>query len=59
MSRIESEVLSAFTQRLHEVSEVVPAAVAARLGEFLAAEKLPKADVLVTLFAEETGDRRA
>ncbi|MFL0288843.1 hypothetical protein ACJH6J_29955 [Mycobacterium sp. SMC-18] len=59
MSRIESEVLRTFMQRLNEVDEVVPAAVAAQLGALLGADKLPKADVLVALFAEETGDRRA
>ena len=59
VSRIESEVLRTFTQRLNEVDEVVPAAVAAQLGALLGADKLPKADVLVALFAEETGDRRA
>lgn len=58
MSRIESEVLRTFIQRLHEVEEV-PASVAEQLGTLLGVEKLPKADVLVTLFAEEIGDRRA
>jgi len=59
VSRIESEVLRTFMQRLNKVDEVVPAAVAAQLGALLGADKLPKADVLVALFAEETGDRRA
>ncbi|QRZ05784.1 hypothetical protein JN086_23000 [Mycolicibacterium austroafricanum] len=52
-------MLRTFMQRLNEVDEVVPAAVAAQLSALLGADKLPKADVLVALFAEETGDRRA
>lgn len=58
MSRIESEVLRTFTQRLHDVDEV-PAAVAEQLSTLLSADKLPKPDVLVALFAAESGDRHA
>lgn len=58
MSRIESEVLQTFTHRLHDVDEV-PAAVVEQLGTLLSADKLPKPDVLVALFAAESGDRRA
>lgn len=58
MSRIESEVLQTFTERLHDVDEV-PAAVVEQLGKLLSADTLPKPDVLVALFAAESGDRRA
>jgi hypothetical protein len=58
VSRIESEVLGAFTQRLRDVDEV-PAAVTEQLETLLKADKLPKPDVLVALFASESGDRRA
>jgi hypothetical protein len=55
---IQSEVLRTFTQRLHDVDEV-PAAVAEKLDTLLSADKFPKPDVLVALFADESGDRRA
>lgn len=58
VSRIDSEVLRTFTQRLHAIDEVA-VAVVDQLCTLLSADKLPKPDTLVALFAAESGDRRA
>ncbi|WP_272028109.1 hypothetical protein [Kocuria rosea] len=54
MAGIESEILKTFLMQL-ESMEDVPAAVPVQLGNVLAAEKLPKPDQLVKLFAAESG----
>jgi hypothetical protein len=56
LAGIESDVLAKFAERMTG-SDAVPAAVAEQLPILLAADKLPKAEVLVALYTAESGDR--
>ncbi|MDH6194055.1 hypothetical protein M2272_000676 [Mycobacterium frederiksbergense] len=58
MAGVESDVLVEFAERL-SASDVVPSAVADQLDVLLAQDKLPKPEVLVALYAAESGDRLA
>lgn len=55
MAGIELEVLETFLAALTDVDDV-PSQVTESLATLLAAEKLPKADQLVTLYTEATGE---
>jgi len=55
MAGIEVEVLETFLAQLTHRSEV-SAALAASVGELLAADKLPKPDQLADLYAKVAGE---
>lgn len=55
MAGIESEVLETFLAELTQVDEV-PSAITEKLGELLAAAKLPKPEQLAALYAEASGE---
>ena len=55
MAGIESEVLETFLAQLAHVDDV-PTAITERLGELLAAAKLPKPEQLAALYAEASGE---
>ncbi|BBZ06829.1 hypothetical protein MDOR_09980 [Mycolicibacterium doricum] len=58
MARIESDVLEEFINRLAQ-SDAVPSTVSESLRTLLTQEKLPKPELLVALYATESGDRLA
>lgn len=55
MAGIESEVLETFLAQLAQ-GEDVPSAISEKLGELLAAAKLPKPEQLAALYAEASGE---
>lgn len=55
MAGIESEVLETFLAQLGQVEDV-PSAITEKLGELLAAAKLPKPEQLAALYAEASGE---
>lgn len=55
MAGIESEVLETFLEQLAQVEDV-PSAITEKLGELLAAAKLPKPEQLAALYAEASGE---
>jgi hypothetical protein len=55
MAGIESEVLETFLAQLAQVEDV-PSAITEKLGELLAAAKLPKPEQLAALYAEASGE---
>jgi len=55
MAGIESEVLETFLAELASVDDV-PTAIAEKLGELLAAAKLPKPEQLAVLYVEASGE---
>jgi hypothetical protein len=55
MAGIESEVLETFLAQLAQVEDV-PSAITEKLGELLAAVKLPKPEQLAALYAEASGE---
>jgi hypothetical protein len=55
MAGIESEVLETFLAQLAHVEDV-PSAITEKLGELLAAAKLPKPEQLAALYAEASGE---
>jgi hypothetical protein len=55
MAGIESEVLETFLAELTQVDDV-PSAITEKLGELLAAAKLPKPEQLAALYAEASGE---
>lgn len=55
MAGIESEVLETFLAQLAHVDEV-PTSITEKLGELLAAAKLPKPEQLAALYAEASGE---
>lgn len=55
MASIESEVLETFLAQLAQVEDV-PSAITEKLGELLAAAKLPKPEQLAALYAEASGE---
>lgn len=55
MAGIESEVLETFLAQLAQVEDV-PSAITDKLGELLAAAKLPKPEQLAALYAEASGE---
>jgi hypothetical protein len=55
MAGIESEVLETFLAQLADDDDV-PTAITEKLGELLAAAKLPKPEQLAALYAEASGE---
>jgi len=55
MAGIESEVLETFLTQLADDDDV-PTAITEKLGELLAAAKLPKPEQLAALYAEASGE---
>lgn len=55
MASIESEVMETFLTELTALNDV-PSQVTERLAELLVADKLPKADQLVALYTDSSGE---
>lgn len=55
MAGIESEVLETFLAQLQN-AEDLPAGFAAKIGDLLAADKLPRAEQLTALYAADSGE---
>ena len=55
MAGIESEVLETFLAQLAQVEDV-PSAITEKLGELLAAARLPKPEQLAVLYVEASGE---
>ncbi len=55
MASVEAEVLKEFLVQLSQCGDV-PASLASRVGELLAADKLPKADQLADVYAKAAGE---
>lgn len=56
MSNLEGEVNESFAQKLREAADVADE-LAEQLPQLLAGEKLPKADAVISLISDHSGEQ--